>query len=259
MAGRSLPCRSPQLTTKQISDEFLWQQRQIPIPATMAAIDKRTIPCTPINADLKATVDMLRSRKVPAGTKGPMQKVKAGLFIQSLKFLNFNEINIIGYIWQRYQRGLQNHIKPAGDKFAFVLPEQVNSSSDIKPSLALRVCTATEETLGWYFEATLRQPFDYSEDAFNYQIVLLRMWHHAFSGNIILVPDFDAYSNKTSLTIIFGIDNTIVLANWDRDKTYFDYELSSYDTNFGIPGYIGQKGFPELRYNLVLLNNPRHK
>ena len=51
---------------------------------------------------------------------------------------------------------------------------------------------------------------------------------------------------------MFGIEDSIVLGTWDLERTFFDYKLSSYDTNFGIPGYIGQQGFPELHYNIVV-------
>ena len=68
----------------------------------------------------------------------------------------------------------------------------------------------------------------------------------------MLVPDFAAYQYKTGPTDIFGIENAIVLGAWDREGTFFDYKLSSYDTNFGIDHYIGQKGFPEFYYNFVI-------
>jgi hypothetical protein len=43
-----------------------------------------------------------------------------------------------------------------------------------------------------------------------------------------------------------------VLDGWRMEKTFYDYNLSNYDTNFGLLNYIGQQGFPELQFNLVL-------
>jgi len=43
-----------------------------------------------------------------------------------------------------------------------------------------------------------------------------------------------------------------VLGAWEREDTYFAFELSSYDTNFGIADYIGEDQFPELYYNIVI-------
>lgn len=240
VADRRLPCKSPQLVSKATVSEFLWQQWGVPPDPTEEKPGQHVVPC---------------ETGRPASSEQPdddmVQKVKTGIFIQSLKFFNSTEVNISGYIWQRYQRGLQESIMPDSSQVGFILPEQVNSGSDIDPREVYRYCTANEETIGWYFEATLRQPFDYSKYPFDHKTAWVRMWHRDFSKNVILVPDFGAYQ-KTGLADIFGIEKTIVLGTWERENTFFDYELTSYDTNFGIPNYIGQRGFPELRYNFVV-------
>lgn len=179
----------------------------------------------------------------------PTMKVKTGIFIQSLKFFNSTEVNITGYIWQRYQDGLHDSIKPGPGEVGFILPEQVDSG--FEPREVYRLRTAYEEIVGWYFEATLRQPFDYETYPFDHKTVWVRMWHKQFFRNILLVPDFEAYM-ATGLTDIFGIEEEIVLETWERENTYFDYKRSNYDTDFGIPNYIGQQGFPELHYNFVV-------
>jgi len=188
---------------------------------------------------------------VNGGGIEPTRKIKTGIFIQSLKFFDSTEVNLTGYIWQRYRSGEHDDIIPAPSEVGFVLPEQVNSGSDIKPKEVYRLHSNGEVIIGWYFEATLRQPFDYSKYPFDHTTVWVRMWHRQFSRNIILVPDFEAYQ-ATGLSDIFGIEETIVLGAWKRENTYFDYHLSNYDTNFGIPDYIGQDGFPELHYNFVV-------
>lgn len=186
-----------------------------------------------------------------AGSIEPTRKVKTGIFIQSLKFFNSTEVNLSGFIWQRYRDGLHDDIKPGSGEVGFILPEQVNSGSDIEPREVYRVRAADEEIIGWYFEATLRQPFDYDAYPFDHKTAWVRIWHNQFSRNIVLVPDFEAYQS-TGLNDIFGIEEDIVLGTWRRENTYFDYSLSSYDTDFGIPSYIGREGFPELHYNFVV-------
>ena len=182
----------------------------------------------------------------------PTRKVETGIFIQSLKFFNSTEVNLTGYIWQRYQNGLQDDIIPGPGEVGFILPEQVDSSFD--PREVYRIRTAYEELIGWYFEATLRQPFDYATYPFDHKTVWVRIWHRQFSSNIVLVPDFQAYL-ATGPADIFGIEEAIVLDAWERENTYFDYKLSNYDTDFGITNYIGQQGFPELHYNFVVKRN----
>lgn len=178
-------------------------------------------------------------------------RIKTGIFIQSLQFFNSTEVNLTGYIWQRYRDGVHDDIKPKQSEVGFILPEQVNSGSDIAPREVYRVRNGDEEVIGWYFEATLRQPFDYSLYPFDHKTVWVRMWPKEFSQNIVLVPDYVAYK-ATGLSDVFGIEENIVLGTWVRANTYFNYKLSSYDTDFGIADYIGQEGFPELHYNFVV-------
>ena len=178
-------------------------------------------------------------------------RIKTGIFIQSLEFFDSTEVNLTGYIWHKYRDGLHDDIKPGHGEVGFVLPEQVNSGNDIEPYEVYRVRKNGEEVIGWYFEATLRQPFDYSDYPFDHKTAWVRMWHKKFSRNIILVPDFDAYL-ATGPGDIFGIEENIVLGTWERENTFFDYKLTRYDTNFGIHDYIGQQGFPELHYNFVV-------
>lgn len=183
----------------------------------------------------------------------PLLKLKTGIYIQSLKFFNSTEVNLSGYIWQRYQDGIHDDIKPQKGEAGFVLPEQVDSGSTIEPREVYRYRSADQETIGWYFEATLRQPFRYSDYPFDHKTVWVRMWPKDFSRNIVLVPDYQAY-NATGLDDIFGIEegDSLVLDAWVRENTFFDYKPSKYNTNFGIDNYIGQNRFPELYYNIVI-------
>jgi len=182
---------------------------------------------------------------------GSTIKIKTGIFIQSLQFFNSSDVNLTGYIWQRYTKGEHDAIKPKQGEVGFILPEQVNSGSDIAPREVYRVPDGNDEVIGWYFEVTLKQPFDYSYYPFDHKTVWVRMWPQEFSRNIVLVPDYQAYK-ATGLNDIFGIEENIVLGTWERKNTYFDYKLTSYDTDFGIADYIGQEGFPELHYNFVI-------
>lgn len=181
----------------------------------------------------------------------PTIKIKTGVFIQSLQFFNSTEVNLTGYIWQRYTDVQRQAINLGPSEVGFILPEQVSSGSDIEPREVYRIRSGDEEVIGWYFEATLRQPFEYDLYPFDHKTVWVRLWPKDFSRNIVLVPDFEAYKS-TGLTDIFGIESNIVLGTWEREDTYFDYRLTNYDTDFGIKDYVGQEGFPELHYNFVV-------
>ncbi|MCG8415134.1 MAG: hypothetical protein MI746_13020, partial [Pseudomonadales bacterium] len=38
--------------------------------------------------------------------------VKTGIFVQSLQFFNSNDVNLTGYLWQIYEDGVHDDIKP---------------------------------------------------------------------------------------------------------------------------------------------------
>ncbi len=179
----------------------------------------------------------------------PTERLKTGLFIQSLYFNNSTEVNITGYLWQKYDNRTQAEFIPKVGEVGFIFPEQVSTQNN--PIEKYRIVEGDDTLVGWYFETIVKQPFDYSLYPFDHKTVWLRIWPKDFSKDVILVPDFNAYE-KTGVNDVFGIDEDIVLGTWERENTYFDYYLSSYNTNFGIDDYVGQSNFPELRYNVVI-------
>jgi hypothetical protein len=189
--------------------------------------------------------------------KLPLTRIPTGIYIQSLKFFSSTEVNLTGYIWQQYTDGVNDQYKPKPGVVGFVLPEQVQSGSDIEPREVYRKRQENTEVIGWYFESTLRQPFDYYLYPFDHKTVWVRLWPREFAGSVVLTPDLDAY-DATGVDDIFGIENQIVLGAWERDVTYFDYKPTCYDTNFGIKNYVGQRGFPELYYNFVIKRKSRN-
>lgn len=173
--------------------------------------------------------------------------VPTGVFVDSVKFLNATDVQVCGYVWQQYTDGVHD-----GLERGFVLPEIVDSAGTATREIAYRRREGNREVIGWYVEATLRQTFDYARYPLDHKTAWMRIVHRDFDRNVILTPDFSAYTGSTRPGAVFGVSKTIELGGWRLEETYFDYELSDYDTNFGIRHYIGQTGFPELRFNLVL-------
>ncbi len=179
----------------------------------------------------------------------PAIKIRTGIFIQSLKFSNSSEVQLTGYIWQHYKDGQLEAIGQDPGDVGFILPEQVNSGGN--PTEIYRARNGDEEVIGWYFEATLRQPFDYSDFPFDHKIVWVRIWPRVLTQRVVLVPDFAAYKS-TGPDDIFGIEKSIVLGTWVRENTYFNYQQTNYSTNFGLSEKVWKKPFPELHYNFIL-------
>lgn len=172
--------------------------------------------------------------------------IPTGMFIQSFFFEDSSSVNITGYVWQRYTKGKHDNISRG-----FIFPEAVESGFNPEPKLAYHKDYGDHEVLGWYFETTLRENFDYTKYPFDHKQVWLRVWHKDFDKNVILVPDLNSY-NSTKIDESFGIEEDVVVGGWKIQESFFDYKFSSYDTNFGIEKYFGQKGFPELRFNFVI-------
>jgi hypothetical protein len=178
----------------------------------------------------------------------PLIKIPTGIFIQSLQFAGPSQVHLTGYIWQKYSDGVHDDVKPGPGEVGFILPERIDSTESEE---MYRIDYGDEELIGWHFDAILRQPFDYGDYPFDHKTVWVRLWDRDFSQNIALVPDFDSY-DSTGLSDVFGIEEEIILGTWRRENTFFDYHLSNYDTNFGVKDFVGQDGFPEFQYNVVL-------
>ncbi len=179
--------------------------------------------------------------------------IPTGVFIQSLKFNNSSEVNLTGYVWQIYEESEYKDF--ANDKIpvGFILPEAVDSGSNVEPKFYLRrKIKDNKQVIAWYFEATLKQRFDYSKYPFDHKTVWIRFWSKDKDQdkNTILIPSFDSYKS-TELTDRFGYDNNIVLGHWRLLDTYFNYRTHEYNHALGIYDE-NTKNPPELYFNILI-------
>ena len=191
-----------------------------------------------------------------AETDRPLPElIPTGVFIQSLRFNNSNEVNITGYLWQRYPGSVDPDTCEEENICGFVFPEAVDTGSNIIPRREYVRRTRDETVIGWYFESTLRQQFKYDRYPLDHKTVWIRMWHKNFESSYLLIPDLGAYKG-TGVTNKFGYDQEIVLGNWVIDDTFFDFKWFHYDTNFGLaPKYADRPSNPELYFNVVIRRN----
>ncbi len=183
----------------------------------------------------------------------PDYRVKTGIFIKSFSFTGASDVHVSGYVWQHYEDGVHDAIKPATGQVGFILPEAVDAANGVIEE-AYRMDQDGSELIGWYFEQTLRQSFDYTSYPFDHKTVWVRFWPGEFDVDVALVPDFKSYP-ATGSDDIFGIDPRIVMGTWERENTYFDYRLSDLDTTLGIGENEFQTNLPELHYNFVIKRN----
>jgi hypothetical protein len=175
--------------------------------------------------------------------------IPTGIFIQSLNFNNSSDVNITGYVWQKYpiERKLKDPLRHPG----FIFPEQVDSGSNIQPKLIYEDIYDDIVIYGWYFESTLRQEFNYQKYPLDHKTVWIRIWPADFHRTQYLIPALNNYQS-TSPGVPFGLDKQIVLGSWDIKETFFDYKITAYDSNFGLEIGATHHTYPELYFNIVL-------
>ena len=169
--------------------------------------------------------------------------VPTGIFIQSIDFSSGLSVEASGYIWQKYAKGAHD-----GLQRGVVLPEAVDPEW-LQLEKAYHRHEENYELIGWYFTASLRQEFTYTQYPFDHQEIWLRLWHKDFDMNVVLVPDLEAYKLTDPLALP-GVDETLVLPDWTVKSSYFDSRTHSYNTDFGIEKYVGMDDFPELSFNI---------
>ncbi len=166
--------------------------------------------------------------------------IPTGVFVQSIEFTSANNVILTGYIWQHYNEHVPDDLSRG-----FVLPEA--ESSEITESYRRK--EKDGEVIGWYFHVTLRQEFDYTRYPFDQQTVWIRLWHQDFDKNVVLLPALDSY-DLIHPERLPGIEQDFVLPGWKVTSSFFNYRFNSYNTDFGIPRYVGQNQFPELYFQI---------
>lgn len=166
--------------------------------------------------------------------------VPTGLFVQSIEFDGPNNVTMTGYVWQTY--GIDSKI----DK-GLVFPEAVKT--DLKKKYRKMVCG--REVVGWYFEVTVRERFDYSKYPLDKVNLWIRMWHKNFYDNVVLVPDIASYqlSNPKALS---GVESDIVTEGKHLMSSFFSYKRNVYKTDFGIKQGKPGRDVPELYYTIAM-------
>lgn len=177
---------------------------------------------------------------------GPPIQIPTGIFIQSAAFSSATVVNLTGYIWQTYPKDFPYEI-------GFTFPEQI-ASGDTQIKEAYRQDEVIDGNayvvIGFYFDVTTQQIFDYSNYPLDYQTIWLRLWPKEFihDRDVLFTPDFRSYSEPHR--DVFGIDKYIVQGEWETDRTWYSYGEVTYDTNFGLRSQPKLQNYQELFFNL---------
>lgn len=187
----------------------------------------------------KYILDSTRSSLKQKGTLPVF--IPTGVLIQTLEILGPNNLNVTGYVWQKYARNI-----PATVGRGFVLPE----ASDSKITEVYRHGDEDAETIGWQVRATIRQSFDYSKYPLDEQDFQLRIRHVDLEKPAVLVPDLDSYQIINPLARL-GMEKNFTLPGWTVARTEFSAGSSDPSTSFGVAS-SARDAFNELSFNMVL-------
>ncbi len=179
--------------------------------------------------------------------------IPTGIFINSIQFITSNQIKMNGYVWQRFIKGIQDHI-PRGITFP--------QSSDTSLTELSRITEKNIETIVWEVHAKLNQVLHFKKYPFDTKALQIQLWNRYTKKSVVLVPDLSAYQliNPRSLP---GIDDDTYIPGWDIVSSNFGYKKVNYSSNFGAysVGQFGvytstdKSGIPELFFDVFIRRN----
>ena len=172
-----------------------------------------------------------------------LRKSSVGMHVESLKFLTANDIEVSGHIWQKIASKDKQAIQPG-----LVFSDSIGSATFTKRYTKIY---AEYELHGWYFEANIRQSFQYNDYPIDHKTIWIKVKPIGFNLNNILIPDLDSYE-KTGMDDSFGISKNIILPGWELNESFFDYMPTEYDTSFGLNDTKNHIKQPVLAFNIVL-------
>ena len=190
--------------------------------------------------DTSATDAFLRRLGGPAGGAAPLIRIPTGVYVKSIEFQSSSDVTVSGYVWQKYLKGVDDGV-PRG----FVMPEAENP-------VIQQVSDRTDgnrEVIDSHFTAVFRQEFSYRDYPLDRQAVWVRLRPAGFDQHVVLVPDFASYQIMNPRASP-GVAGDLILPGWTVTGSNFDYRVQRYDTSFGIPGFDGPAGRPELYFDV---------
>ena len=166
--------------------------------------------------------------------------LSTGLLIDSLRFEGGTDVEVRGYVWQKYDSEV--HAKLArGVSFGGVAAQRIG-----EPQVEQ---VGGTEVVRWPFEIDQRVRFENSKYPLMRERFALRVVPQEFSSSVVLVPDLEAYPILSPATRP-GIDQDVYLPGWEITRTFFELRERAPATDFGLGGSASKESFPSLYFNI---------
>ncbi len=170
----------------------------------------------------------------------PAVFIPTGVLIESLRFDGGTDIDVRGYIWQKYD--LEEHSQiDRGIALAGVQEQRIGEPQVERLS--------GREVVRWSFEAAQRVRFENAKYPLMRERFALRVVPRALSSNVLLVPDLEAYP-FLSPTTRPGLDENVFLPGWEITRTFFELRERTPATNYGLGSSASRENFPSLYFNI---------
>jgi hypothetical protein len=183
---------------------------------------------------------------IKKGSDVVLTYVPTGIYLETLEFTSSNNLKAVGYVWQKYARGLDSTI---------VREPTFPEASSLSLNEVSRTIDDDTEVIRWKFEATIREYFDYSKYPFDRPDIWLWIKHGGLDNRVILIPDFSAYKVMSPQTCPGLPNNGLVFPGYTLMGTFFDYQKTIATTDFGVNAGSGSETFPELYYHILARRN----
>ncbi|WP_298481148.1 cache domain-containing protein [uncultured Maribacter sp.] len=191
--------------------------------------------------------------KLPESTSIP-----TGIFIQRMAFENSYNLNVGGRIWQKYPLDLVDKIE---EGFRFPQTSPFAEASYIEETTRKKIKSIAGKPdyllISWDFRVTLQQYLNYENFPFDKRHISMDIVPISNEDNLIFTPDLASYE-FTNPTKKVGLNPNVKVSGNKIMKSYFNYSVESYDTDFGYGTKTLFEEVPILHYNIdlrrILLN-----
>jgi hypothetical protein len=163
-----------------------------------------------------------------------------GVLIDSLRFDGGTDIDVRGYVWQRYDAETHSQVV-RGVSLAGVAEQRIGD-----PQIER---LGEKEIVRWPFEVAQRVRFENSKYPLMRERFALRIVPRDIASNVMLVPDLEAYP-VLSPTTLPGLDENVFLPGWEITRTFFELREQAPVTNFGLGNSSTNETFPSLYFNI---------
>ncbi len=171
--------------------------------------------------------------------------IPTGIFIDSIKFVEANDVLITGYIWQKYSTPDHDDI-PRGAVFTRAHVNKFGKPYILREN--------GFEISRWHFEAMFRQRLNHKKYPLERAKIEINMLHNDMNHNVVLTPDISSYK-FISPSLLPGLDSDLTIPGWSINSSYFDLQLKDYSSTFGIKRTLSKENFPSLYFNIIITRN----